>query len=139
MDSKHAKVEELKKDEDVRRALEQTGGTSTSKPVREIHSKHKFWILTYFALLVAGGGLYYLLRLKFFAFTGEYNALLQRITLGLTAIVLSLAVAKIIRAFLIEPLDSSVVRFNLNRVMNLFVGLGVFFISLSIFSFPCRY
>src|SRR6187402_1926197 len=112
MDSKHAKVEELKKDEDVRRALEQTGGTSTSKPVPEIHSKHKLWIFTYFALLVAGGGLYYLLRLKFFAFTGEYNALLQRITLGATAIVLSLAVAKIVRVFLIEPLESQVVRFN---------------------------
>src|SRR6187200_3505833 len=77
MDSKQAKVEELKKDEDIRRALEQTGGTSTSKPVPEIHSKHKLWIVTYFALLFAGGGLYYLLRLKFFAFTGEYNALLQ--------------------------------------------------------------
>ena len=132
MDSKHAKVEELKRDEDVRRALEQTGGTSTSKPVPEIHSKHKLWIVTYFALLVAGGGLYYLLRLKFFAFTGEYNALLQRITLGAIAIVLLLTVAKVVRVFLIEPLESPAVRFNLNRVINLFVGLGVFFIALSI-------
>src|SRR4030095_4133283 len=132
MDTKKAKVEELKKDEDVRRALEQTGGTSTLKPVPEIRSKHKLWIVTYFALLVSGGGLYYLLRLKFFAFAGEYNALLQRITLGFIAIVLTLAVAKIVRVFLIEPLESPVVRFNLNRVMNLFVGLGVFFIALSI-------
>jgi small-conductance mechanosensitive channel len=132
MDSKHAKVEELKKDEDIRRALEQTGGTSTSKPVPEIRSKHKLWIATYFALLVAGGGLYYLIRLRFFEFTGEYNALLQRVTLGFIAIVLSLAIAKIVRVFLIEPLENPVVRFNLNRVTNLFVGLGIFFISLSI-------
>ena len=129
MDSKHAKVEELKKDEDVRRALEQTGGTSTSKPVPEIRPQHKLWIVTYFALLVAGGGLYYLIRLRFFEFTGEYNALLQRVTLGFIAIVLSLAVAKIARVYLIEPLENPVVRFNLNRVANLFVGLGIFFIS----------
>jgi small-conductance mechanosensitive channel len=132
MDTKQAKVEELKKDEDVRRALEQTGGTSTSKPVPEIRPKQKLWIVTYFALLVAGGGIFYLLRLKIFAFTGEYNALLQRVTLGFILIVLSLAVAKIVRAFLIEPLENPVVRFNLNRVMNLFVGLGIVFIALSI-------
>jgi len=132
MDSKHAKVEELKKDEDVRRALEQTGGTSTSKPVPELHSKNKLWILTYLALLVAGGGIYYVLRLKVFELTSEHNAFLQRLTLGVTAVVLSLAVAKIVRVFLIEPLESSAVRFNLNRVVNLFVGLGVFFIALSI-------
>jgi small-conductance mechanosensitive channel len=132
MDSKHEKVEELKKDEDVRRALEQTGGTSTSKPVPEIKPKQKLWIVTYFALLVAGGGFYYLIRLRVFEFTGEYNALLQRVALGFIAIVLSLAVAKIARVFLIEPLENPVVRFNLNRVTNLFVGLGIFFISLSI-------
>ena len=132
MDSKHAKVEELKKDEDVRRALEQTGGTSTSKPVPEIRPQHKLGIVTYFALLIVGGGIYYLFRLRFFDFTGEYNALLQRVTLGSIAIVLSLAVAKIVRVFLIEPLENPVVRFNLNRVTNLFVGLGIFFIALSI-------
>ena len=132
MDSKHSTVEELKKDEDVRRALEQTGGASTSKPVPEIRTEHKFWIGTYFAILVAGGGIFYLLRLRFFEFTGEYNALLQRIALGAIAVVVTLAVAKIVRVYLVEPLDSPVVRFNLNRVINLFVGLGIFFIVLSI-------
>jgi small-conductance mechanosensitive channel len=133
MDTKQAKVEELKKDEEVRRALEQTGGASTSKPAPVIESKHKFWIGTYLVLLIAGGGLYYLFRLDVFAiFTGKYNPLLQRVTLGLMAIVLLLTVAKLVRVYLIETLENNVARFNLNRVTNLFVGLGIFFIALSI-------
>ena len=132
MDSKHAEVEELKKDEDIRRALEHTGGTSTSKPVPEIHSKHKFRIAIYFALLVACGALYYFVRLDFFVFTGKYNALLERVTLGAIAIVLLLTIANLVRAYLIEPLDNPVARFNLNRITTLFVGLGIFFVALSI-------
>jgi len=42
MDTKHAKVEESKKDENVRRALGQTGGRSIEKKKNEIPSTHKF-------------------------------------------------------------------------------------------------
>src|SRR5215203_1773627 len=133
MDTKQAEVEELKQDEEVRRALEQTGGPTTSKRSPPIESKHKFWIGTYLVLLVAGGGLYYLFRLDFFgAFTGRFNPLLQRVTLGVMAIVLLLTVAKLVRVYLIDTLENNVARFNLNRVTNLFVGLGIFFIALSI-------
>ena len=132
MDTKQTDVEELKKDKDIRRALEQTGGTSTAKPVPEIEPKHKFWIGTYFALLVASGGIYYLFSLDVLAFTGRYKELLQRITLGVMAIILLLTIVKLVRVYLIEPLVSPVARFNLNRVINLFVGLSIFFIVLSI-------
>jgi small-conductance mechanosensitive channel len=132
MDSKYAEVEELKKDEDIRRALEQTGGTSTSKPVPTIQSKHKFWIGIYITLLVALGGLFYLFRLDFFPFVGKYSGLVERFTLGVIAIILLLTIANLARAFLIEPLDNQVARFNLNRITTLFVGLGIFFIALSI-------
>ncbi len=132
MDTKQAEVEELKKDEDVRRALEQTGGTSTAKPAPKIESKHKFWIGTYFILLAAAGGLYYLFRLDFFAFAGEFNQLLQRISLGLIAIILLLTVVKLARVYLLERVQNNAARYNLNRVTNLFVGLSIFFIALSI-------
>ena len=132
MDTKHAEVEELKKDEDVRRALEQTGGTSTAKPGTKIESKHKFWIGTYFVLLVASGTLYYLFRLDFFAFTGRFNPLLQRLTTGAMAIIVLLTVVKIVRVYFVDRLEDNVARYNLNRVTNLFVGLGIFFIALSI-------
>lgn len=132
MDSKHAEVEELKKDEEIRRALEQTGGTSTAKPAPKIERKHKFWIGTYLAFLVASGGLYYLFRLDFFAFTGRFNAILQRIALGLIAIILLLTVTKLVRVYVIDPHQNQVARYNLNRVTTLFVGLSIFFIALSI-------
>ena len=132
MDTKQAKVEELKKDEDIRRALEQTGGTSTARPKPAIESRHKFWIGTYFILLVASGALYYLFRLDAFAFTGRYSPLMQRITIGAMAIILLLTVVKVLRVYLIDRLENTVARYNLNRVTNLFVGLGIFFIALSI-------
>jgi small-conductance mechanosensitive channel len=132
METKREKVEELKKDEDVRRALEQTGGSSTSKPARKIEPKHKFWIGTYFVLLVVCGGIFYLFRLGFFAFTGQYAPLLQRVTLGAMAIILLLAIVKLVRVYLIDPLENNVARYNLNRVANLFAGLSIFFIVVSI-------
>ena len=133
MDTKQAKVEELKKDEDVRRALEHTGGTSTARPVPEVQSKHKFWILTYFALLVASSGLYYLFHLDVFTeLSGRFNPLLQRLALGMLAIILLLTVVKLVRVYLIDQLESGVARYNLHRVVNLFIGLTIFFIVLSI-------
>jgi small-conductance mechanosensitive channel len=132
MDTKYAKVEELKKDEDVRRALEQTGGASTSKSKPPIESKHKFWIGTYLVLLVASGTLYYLFRLDFFAFTGGFNPLLQRITTGMSAIILLLTLVKIVRVYFVERLEDNVARYNLHRVTSLFAGLGIFFVALSI-------
>jgi small-conductance mechanosensitive channel len=133
MDTKQAEVEELKKDEEVRRALEQTGGPTTSKRAPEIEPKHKFWIGTYLFLLLAGAGLYYLFRLDVFAaVTEKYSPLLQRLTLGTMALILLLTVTKLVRVYLIDTLENNVARYNLNRVTNLFVGLGIFFIALSI-------
>jgi small-conductance mechanosensitive channel len=43
-----------------------------------------------------------------------------------------LTVGAIIRNYLVSRLDNIVARYNLNRVTNLFVGLAVFFIALSV-------
>ena len=132
MDTKQAEVEELKKDEDVRRALEQTGGKSTTKRVKDIPSTHKFWLGIYAALLIASALVYYLLRLGAFAFADRFAPLLQRITLGAMAIALVLIVARGVRALFVDPLENNVARYNLNRVTNLFIGLSIFFIAISI-------
>ena len=132
MDTKQAEVEELKKDEDVRRALEQTGTTTKSRKKTVVNPKNKFWLGTYFFAILGAGAIYYLIRLRFFGIPDVYLPVAQRISLGLIAIILVLLIATLVRAYLINPLDNNVARFNLNRILTLFVGLSIFFIALSI-------
>ena len=132
MDTKHSRVEELKKDEDVRRALEQTGG-QTSEPIRiSIESGQKIRLGFYFLALVAAGVLYYLLRLDVFGIPERFDPFLQRIAVGAMAITLVLTIGAVIRGVILQPLKDPAARFNLNRVTNLFVGLAIFVIAISI-------
>ena len=132
MDTKQAEVEELKKDEDIRRALEQTGSSTQVSKKAKLEGKHKVWLGSYLLLLIAAGALYYVVRLGYFGFSERYQPVVQRASLGLTAIILVLTIAATVKTYFIRPLDNGVVRYNLNRVANLFVGVSIFFISLSI-------
>ncbi len=124
-------VEQLKQQEDVKRALKQTAGNKeTASP--PVQTKHKLFIGTYVLVLIGLGGVYYLLRLRFFGFAGRYLPLVQRLTLGVMAIVLVLAIAKIISVYAIDRLDDEVTKYNLNRVLRLVAGLVLAFIILSI-------
>ena len=87
-------VEQLKAQDDVRRALKQTAGNKdAAKPV--VETKQKVWIGTYVLLLIGLGGIYYLLRLSFFGFAAKYVPLLQRLTVGAMEVVLVLAAFKV--------------------------------------------
>ena len=124
-------VEQLKQQEDVKRALKQTAGNKDlARPA--VETKHKLFIGTYALVLIALGGVYYLLRLRFFGFAGRYLPLLQRLTLGVMAIVLVLAIVKVISVYAIDRLDDEVTKYNLNRVLRLITGLVLAFIVLSI-------
>lgn len=135
-ENKRAEVEELKKDENIRRALEQTAGNKPqTKPKVEI--RHKFWLGIYVLLLLGFGVFYYALRLDFFSSLqlpkyDEYVAPLQRFTLGAMAIVLLLMVAKIGKVYFVNRLNDEVARYNIQRIINLLTGLSIFFIILSI-------
>jgi len=126
-----AEVEHLKEREDVKRALKQTATRKEeTKPV--VETKHKLFISTYALLLVGLGGVYYLLRLRFFGFAARYVPLLQRLTLGAMAIMLALVVAKVVEAYVIGRLDDDVSQYNLRRILRLVVALVIAFIVLSI-------
>lgn len=131
MDTKRAKVEELKKDENVRRALEQT--TTPDKPITvpSVQSREKIRLGIYFLALVAAGAVYYLIRLDFFGLPERYHSFLERIALGITAVILVLTVGAVIRAVFVQSLENTVARYNLNRVVNLLVGLSIVFIAIS--------
>lgn len=128
---KQAKVEELKQDKDIQKALEQTGGKSSAPRPPEPKRKH-LWVTSYLGLLIAFTAVYYVLRLGYLNVLGVYVQPIQRVTLGAMSIVLVLTALKAVKIYLIRPLENSVARFNLNRVANLVGGLAIFFICLSI-------
>ena len=113
-EKKHAEVEELKKDSDIRRALEQTAGNK-KMTIPKVETKHKFWLGTYLLLLLGFGSVYYLLRLRFFDFAAVYLPPLQRAAMGAMAIVLVLMISKAVKIYLINRLDDTVARFNLSE------------------------
>lgn len=134
-ENKKAKVEELKKDEDVRRALEQTAGGK--KPTPKVEAGQKFWLGTYLLLLLILGAFYFALRFDLFNLGqypkyAEYLPLFNRLTVGTMAIVTLLMIGKGIKVYLIDQLSDNVARFNLKRVVNLLAGIVVFFIILSV-------
>ena len=132
MDTKRSRVEELKKDENVQRALEQTGGQATEHVTISIESEQKIRLGIYFLALVGAGVLYYLVRLDVFGIPDRFQPLIERVGIGITAIILVLTIGAVIRGVVLQPLKDPAARFNLNRVTNLFVGVAIFFITISI-------
>src|SRR5438046_822394 len=98
-----AEAERLKQDEDVRRALKQTGGQALkerearkeeAKQPERAEKLHELWAGTYLLMLVALGVIYYALRLNFFdrlPFVAAYHLTVQRAVVGAMGIVLVLA------------------------------------------------
>ncbi|MDT7604719.1 MAG: hypothetical protein QOF61_2716 [Acidobacteriota bacterium] len=132
-EERQVEVEQLKQREDVKRALEQTTGTTpVEKPKPPVETKHKFFLGTYLVLLLALGGFYYLQRMSFFDFAMKYRPPLQRVTLGAMGIVLVFGVAKTVDAYFISRLGDTASRYNLRRILRLLEALAIFFIVLSI-------
>jgi small-conductance mechanosensitive channel len=139
-----AEAERLKQNEDVKRALKQTGGQALKekeareeegKPPEQAEKVHKLWAGTYLLLLVALGVLYYALRLHFFdrlPFVAAYLLTVQRAVVGAMGIVLVLAASKAVNAYLVGQLEDAVSRYNLGRIVRLLAAVAIFFIALSV-------
>lgn len=125
-----ADVEQLKKQKDIRRALKQTA--TAREAAAPVKTKHKIFVGAYALALFALGGVYYLLRLRFFGFAAKYVPLAQRLTLGAMAIVVVLAAAKMVDAYAISRMDDDAAQYNLRRVLKLVTGLMIAFIVISI-------
>ena len=127
-------VEQVKKQEDVKRALKQT---SIVKPEEapKAETKDKLVLTTHVIVLIALGALHYVLQFGFFGFAAkhpQYVDLLQRLDLAAMAIVFILAMAKVGDVYLMGRIDSRVSRYNLRRVAKLALGLILAFIVISL-------
>jgi len=126
-------VEQVKKQEDVKRALKQT---STVKPEAKpkAETKDKLVLSTHVIVLLALAISRYVLQFSFFGFAAKhpkYIDLLARLDLSAMGVVLILAIAKICDVYLIGRIDSPVSRYNLRRVAKLALALLLALIVIS--------
>jgi small-conductance mechanosensitive channel len=131
VDDEKAKAKQLEKDADVRRELQQTTATTPAEKPK-IEPKEQFWLIPYIFVLLGLAAVYYVSRLGYFAFAGDYVPVIERALLGTMLITSVLMVLRGVRIYLIRPLSNNAARYNLNRVIKLVAGLTVFFIILSV-------
>jgi small-conductance mechanosensitive channel len=123
-------VEQLKKQDDIKKELQRTGAAPEDKTV-PVETKHKVWFGTHLLFLLGLAGLYYLLQLRFFDFAAKYVPVFQRLTIGAMAIIFVLAVAQLISTYLIGRVDDQVSQYNLKRILRLLSALVIAVIVVS--------
>ncbi|MDX6498402.1 MAG: hypothetical protein QOG23_1662 [Blastocatellia bacterium] len=127
-------VEQVKQQVEVKRALAQTGSIKP-EPTPKAETKDKLLLGTHVIVLLALALVRVVLQFSFFGFAAKhpkYIDLLQKLDLSVMAIVLLLAIAKIVDVYLIGRLDNPVSRYNLRRVARLALVLVLAFVVVSI-------
>jgi small-conductance mechanosensitive channel len=130
-DELRTEVEQVKEREDVKQALKQA---STFEPVDKpkAETKDKLWLGTHAIIFFVLAGFYLVLQFKFFGFAARFIPWIQALNKSAMAVVLLLAMAKVVDVFLIGRIDSPVSRYNLRRVAKLILGLLLVLIVVSI-------
>jgi small-conductance mechanosensitive channel len=129
-DELERKVEEVKQDADVQRALKQTSPVETEEgPIAR--TRDKFVIGTHLVLLVALAAVHQLLKFRFPVLTQEYPLVLKLI-LSIAVIVTCLMVLRLIDVYLVGRVQNAVYQYNLRRVSRLVVFLVIAFFVLTI-------
>ena len=130
-DELERKVEEVKQDADVQRALKQaTPAEQTEAPVAR--TRDKFLIGTNLFLLLVLGAFYQLLRYRFPGFVEKYPLVLK-LVLAFAVVVVCLMVLRLIDLYFIGRVQNVVYQYNLKRVSRLVLWLVIAFFVLTIF------
>jgi small-conductance mechanosensitive channel len=128
-----AKVEQLKQQVEIKTALKQTGNEEeTAPPVAQ--TRDKVWFGGYLLFLVALGGLYYLVTLRFLGLSDGAVYWVLRVARGAILLTLILGVAKASDVYLIGRIEDPVPRYNLRRIQRLIVGLLMAFVAVTMWS-----
>jgi len=127
-------VEQVKEQEDVKRALKQTSTIKPDEQTPKAETKDKLVLTTHAIVLFGLVAVYYVLNFSFFGFSAKHPTfinLIQRLDLVVMGVVLTLALAKIADVYLIGRIDNPVSKYNLRRVAKLALGLVLIFIVVS--------
>ena len=128
-DDLQKKVEEVKQDADVQRALKQASPIERFKgPVAR--ARDKFVIGTHLVLLIALGALYQLAN-RWPDFAGRYPLVLKLI-LAFAVVVICLMVQRLLDVYFIGRVQNAVYQYNLKRVSRLVVWLVIAFFVLTL-------
>lgn len=130
MTTEKQKVEQLKHDPEIKKALSQTASTG-ELPKPAVKTRHKIFLGTYVAALLGLAAAYYVSRLGFLSVMGLYLHLFQRLTLGGMAGITVLAIARTIDVYFIDRLEDPVSEYNLHRILRLSTLLVLGFLLLS--------
>lgn len=130
-DELERKVEKVKQEPDVQRALKQATPPEKSKgPVAKI--RDKLLIGTHVGLLIALGGVYQLLRVRFPRFL-EFYPFVQKVILVFVVIILCLIVLKLGDVYFVGRVQNAVHQFTLKRIARLVIWVIVAFFILTMF------
>ena len=129
-EEKQAQVEQLKKREEVKRALEQTPGNK-EQATPKVETKDKLWFGSYVLLLVGLAVLYYLFNLRFFGLQETLVVRLLGYTRSAIFVVIVLTISKAVQVYLIGRIHDGVNKFNLKRILRLIIGLVISFIIIT--------
>ena len=124
------KVEQLKRDSDIKKALEQT--TSSRDESVQAKGKQKIFLGSYVLLCILLSGIYYVVRLRLFHISERYLPFVQRLLLGTIMIVVVLALSRALDVFFISNVEDSASRYNIKRIVRLLVALVIAVIVISI-------
>jgi small-conductance mechanosensitive channel len=125
-----AKVEELKQQSDIKKALQQTAGQPP--PSTKVEKKHKMFLGTYVLLVLLFVGVYYFLKIRLFAIGPAMLTFSRRALLGAIAIATVVAIAKSIDVYLIDRVDDHVAQYNVRRVLKLISGVVIALLLISV-------
>jgi len=109
-------VEKIEQDPEVRRELNRTTGRVRAVVTR---TADKLLIGSHGVLLIILGAFYFLLGLRFFGFATRYTSPIQKLTVGAMAVVLMLAILKLIEVYLIGRIENPVSKYTIKRVFRL--------------------
>jgi small-conductance mechanosensitive channel len=124
------KVEEIKQDEDVKRALKQTAPAEKEKtPATRI--RDKLVIGTHVLLLIGLGVVYQVIKYRFPLFFEAYP-LVEKLIMAVGVAVVCLMVLRLIDVYFLGRVSNAVYKYNLSRVLRLVVWLAIAFFVLTI-------
>lgn len=125
------KVEEIKKDADVQRALKQAATVEPEAEPLRARVRDKLVIGTHVLLLVVLGVAHQVISLRFKSFDDQYP-LIKKLIAAVAVAVVCLMVLRLIEVYVLGRVANAVYQYNLNRVLRLVVWLVIAFFVLTI-------
>ncbi|MFO7999074.1 MAG: mechanosensitive ion channel family protein [Bacteroidales bacterium] len=124
-------LEALKKDEKIQKALSESVNTATMTSADAIRDEAPLLGIAALVFLICGG-LYFLLGWKQLPVPQVYIPLAQKFVLAVMLISLVIAATRLVKKIITRKIEDKTTVFNFNRIANLFAGLLILAIILSL-------